>query len=299
MKKMILIFLLGVFFYPTFSQYNTELIDTTKIWSTVDTYTAGGGIMHSFYNKFGGDTVINSTTYTKVYRAYDEFMDEWELQGFVRQEDNSFYFRNLIDEEGLAYDFDVSVGEILFIDNPFAFYSFEAEVTEVDSVYIEPANEYRKRIKLHGWSSIEESWIEGMGSDAGIVMSGCKMGQLTGGGLYSLLCYFEDEELMFKSDSHPLCFYPIVDISVNDIEETDYLISPNPVIDISHLIIRNPESKNLNVKFFNSFGQLIDQYNSDTSFELEIRSADFSKGVYFYSIFEDNTFLTSDKFIIR
>ena len=283
------------------AQYNSELIDTTKIWSTVDSYTAGGGIMYSYYNKFGGDTIINIFTWTKIFRAYDEFMTEWELQGFVREDNNKFYFRNLNNEVGLAYDFDASVGDTVHVTNPFAFYDFQAEVLEIDSVSIEPANENRKRIQLelleYPW--IIESWIEGIGSDAGLVVSGCKMGGFTGSSVYSLLCYFENEELMYKMEGFPVCFYPSVGIPDNDMEKVDYSIIPNPVTNTSHLIVQNPENKKLSIRIFNSFGQLVKQYNYNTSIDMEIRTGDFPAGVYFYSIYENNDFLTSDKFIIQ
>ena len=193
MKKLIFTFVFAGFLLSVSAQYNTELIDTTKRWSTADVYTAGGGSKYSFYHKFGNDTIINNQIYTTIYRSFEENMTEWELHGFIRETDQKYYLRNLANEVGLAYDFDVNVGETLFIDNPFTFYPFEANVIEIDSIYLEPANQYRKRIKLHGPYGYyyEESWIEGMGSSAGLVYSGCQMGQFTGSAMFTLLCYYE------------------------------------------------------------------------------------------------------------
>ncbi len=97
------------------------------------------------------------------------------------------------------------------------FYPFEANVVDIDSVFIEPANQYRKRIKLSGpnpYPYYEEYWIEGMGSTAGLIHSGCQMGSYTGSAMYTLLCYYESDELIYDNPDYPVCFYPLTDIAI-------------------------------------------------------------------------------------
>jgi len=301
MKRIISLSIFLVLIFYAYGQYNTELIDSTKHWSTADTYTAGGGIMYSFFNKFDGDTLINNQNYTKIYRAFDEFMTEWELHGFIRKTENKYYLRNLANEVGLAYDFNVNVGDSLFIDNPFAFYPFQAEVIEIDSVYIEPANEYRKRIKLIGPfsnSNYIESWIEGIGSNAGIVYSGCQMGQLTGSAMYTLLCYYESDELIYKNQYFPLCFYPIVGIPSNYHKENNTRIFPNPVKNVSHLILDFPGHHNLTIRIFNSTGNVVEEYKITTPYKISINSVNYPKGIYFYQVSEENQQIINEKFIV-
>jgi len=302
MKKLIIAIILTGFVTSVSAQYNTELIDTTKIWSIANQPCPGcGGILYSFYIKLKGDTLINNSNYTKIFRAFDEYMDEWELYGFIKEEENKYFLRNLIGEEGLAYDFGINLGDTVAINNPYGFIPLQAIVTLIDSVQILPANQYRKRYTLFEFENFgnEEIWIEGLGSAAGIIVSGWDMTILTGGDDFTLLCYYEEDELMYQTTLYSLCFYPIVDIPDNNFEKVDYSISPNPVTNTSHLIVKNPENKTLNIRIFNSFGQLVEQHNFLTSFDLEIRSEDYSKGVYFFSIFENYKYLTSDKFIIR
>ena len=89
MKKFIIAsVLLGVIIQAQ-SQYNTQLIDPNKTWSIADQPWPGcGGVLYSFYIKLQEDTTINALNYTKIYQAFDEFMTEWELYGFIRQQEN-------------------------------------------------------------------------------------------------------------------------------------------------------------------------------------------------------------------
>ncbi len=302
MKKLIFTFVFAGFLLYVSAQYNTELIDTTKRWSTADTYTAGGGIMYSFFNKFGDDTIINNQSYTKIYRAFDEFMTEWELQGFIRKVDQKYYLRNLANEVGLAYDFDVNIGDNLYIDNPFTFYPFEANVVDIDSVFIEPANQYRKRIKLLGpypYPYYTEYWIEGMGSTAGLIHSGCIMSQLTGSAMFTLLCYYEDDELIYKNPNFPVCFYPIVGTPKPEKLESYFSLNPNPVTDASYLTIRYDKAKYIKIHIFNSLGEQVSENKIQAPGSLNINASDYSKGVYFYTVSKGNQVLFRDKFIIQ
>ncbi len=55
-------------------------------------------------------------------------MEDWELYGYIREEDNKYYQRNLVGEEGLVYDFNVNVGDTLELNNPMGFTSLEVVV---------------------------------------------------------------------------------------------------------------------------------------------------------------------------
>ena len=180
-------------------------------------------------------------------------MTEWELYGFIREEENKYYLRNLVGEEGLAYDFSVNIGDTIEINNPFGALPAEAIVTGIDSVYVEPANEFRKRINLYEFQYFfeEESWIEGIGSIAGLTASGMDLTPLTGGHEFTLLCYYEDEDILYKTTQYELCFYPIVNIPEDRVNEMVISVYPNPVDDISHLVIQNPENLNCTIRINN------------------------------------------------
>ena len=82
----IIYFIALLVFSTVQAQYNPGLTDTTKRWSTIDQYTAGGGIPYSFFNKFSGDTLVGNVAYLKVWTSFDEMMADWELSGFIREE---------------------------------------------------------------------------------------------------------------------------------------------------------------------------------------------------------------------
>ncbi len=228
-------------------------------------------------------------------------MNEWELYGYIRQEENKYYLRNLAGEEGLAYDFDATIGDTIQINNPFGVMPVDAVVTNIDSVHISPGNELRKRISLYDFQYYfnMEFWIEGMGSFAGLTESGMDMTLTTGGDDYTLLCYYEKGELIFKWPFYALCYYPIVRIPQISDGEINFYFNPNPVKETSRLIIKNQDNKTYYIKIINNFGQVLRKYDFPAVGEMEIKSEDFSAGIYFYSIFEENEFIYCGKLIIQ
>ena len=227
-------------------------------------------------------------------------MEDWELYGFIKEEENKYFLRNLVGEEGLIYDFTVNIGDTVEINNPFGFMPLQAMVTNIDSVLIEPANEYRKRITLFEYENFgyEENWIEGIGSLAGITESGWDMTVLTGGDDYTLLCYYEDDELWYKDDFYSLCFYPIVGIPSNYLKENNTRILPNPVRNVSYLVLDFPDHHNLTIKIFNSTGNVVEEYQVTTPNKIRFNSINYRSGIYFYQVLEGNQQIFNNKFIV-
>jgi hypothetical protein len=228
-------------------------------------------------------------------------MEEWELFGFIRQEGEKYFLRNLIGVEGLAYDLSVNEGDTLTLENPFGVYPVEAIVTGIDSIFIEPAQEFRKRITLYEYQfyQVEEYWVEGIGSLAGLTHSGMDLCPLTGGHDFTLLCYFEDDGIRYKTTQYELCFYPLVNIPEKGNDEIVITFYPNPVYDVSHLMIQNPENKNCSISILNVSGQLIQKLSVTSSCTLEIGSNDFQAGIYFYSVCDEHEQICFGKFIIQ
>lgn len=228
-------------------------------------------------------------------------MSDWELYGFIQKDGHKYYMRNLINEEGLVYDFDVSLGDIVSIDNPFGFMPIYAEVVNIDSVLVLPENKYRKRIKLYESENFfyEEYWIEGIGSMAGITASGWDMTLLTGGDDYTLLCFYESDVLTYLSTIYSTCFFP--NVGVDDFEDHNFEFSiyPNPVTTSSIVKLNVSHFDDLNFWIYNYQGKLLAEKNLQPSDSFEINASDFLPGIYLISVMIDGQVYKSDKFVIQ
>jgi hypothetical protein len=118
------------------AQDNLQLIDTSKMWSS---WRGGSNIPPEYristYHKFQDDTLIDQTSYKKIWESQDEQHIDWELKGFIRSDTNGdIYVRDQLNYEGLIYRFNVQVGDTFTIFNPFNFgLVFQVLVTEIDS----------------------------------------------------------------------------------------------------------------------------------------------------------------------
>jgi hypothetical protein len=288
------------------SQYNTQLIDSTKTWSIINEYTAGGGIPYSFFTKFIDDTIIGGMVYKKILISYDEFMTEWSLEGFIREEDSKIYQRDLNDNEGLLYDFDVEVNDTISIFNCLGFgwwtgWSVEVFVSSIDSIWIEPENKFRKRIVIKpvsGPNFLSESWIEGMGSEAGVVFSGFKIAGPTGT-IYSLLCYYESENIIYQHPDHSVCFYPIVDVPETVTAKFLCEVYPDPVKGTAFICYKGDGEGAIRAVILNSMGAVVEEREFQLPGYLQIFSSDFHSGMYLYNLFRGNERVAGGKFIIQ
>ncbi|MGE0021283.1 MAG: hypothetical protein AB7S72_16535 [Draconibacterium sp.] len=173
MKQTLLILTFLIFVINGNSQEYHSIVNETNNWSVVS-----GGIGAFFkvccvetnHYRFNGDTTIQSTHYKKILSSTNSINQIWETIGFIREDtvQKKVWIRDLENHEGLVYDFDLSLEEEITLYNPFFWDTITYQVSEIDSILIQ--TEYRKTFKLNngGW---EEKWIEGIGSEFGIVNS--------------------------------------------------------------------------------------------------------------------------------
>ena len=156
------------------------------------------------YSKFTSRTSVRFTSDRKVYVYYEGF------------DDNDPYTPDLPTGEYLAYDFSAQVGDTLEVFSGIGTYSTYPCV--VDDVETAPSpcvvddvqadlKTFPLIIKLHPLcdvdgegnmeiSSEEITWIEGVGSPDGFLISDPPCG-LVGGGTHSLLCAYQGDELKY------------------------------------------------------------------------------------------------------
>lgn len=198
-KLITLVFLL--FVLNTYSQEYKPLVQENNEWSVL---SAGVGIYlsinhvktHHYILK--GDTTITRLNYKKVLYSTDSLPQSWEMVGFLREDsiEKKVWARDLEGNRGLMYDFSAMPGDEVITNNPFFWGEYSCLITGIDSILFE--SEYRRRLILNGGN---EYWIEGVGSDNGILNSNTS--ELTGGFL-DLLC-FSDGNLSYVNPTYETC----------------------------------------------------------------------------------------------
>lgn len=267
------------------------IVDENKMWSNmqehclpeVTTYT-------TFYNRFEGDTIIDGKSYKMVMIAEDEDYSEWFFFGsFIREENGRVYYREYLGEEGLIYDWNLELGDTVTIDNPLAPGGLLLTLEEIDS--IETNDGYRERWKLvKDTLSLPEYWIEGIGSQSGVVNSGTTVfGGLCGG--YTLLCASEYDYTVYQNPEYETCYYMLLD-------DGDEIRAEN---DLNFDVLISKSQRKMEIRFENDQEKMLMVTNlngitvSKTQSRDETISIDlnaYPKGVYIVTLIQDRNMLS-------
>jgi len=205
------------------------------------------GVMSILNQKywFDGDTIIEGTRYTKVYRqhCYSE-MECGELGYYaaVREDTiaekiyavfakyNWFPYREA--HEVLLADFAVQSGDEVMVYSDWWPNQYPACVESVDEVLID--GRYRKRVNLvddRGYGN-GESWVEGIGS----VKYGLFFPHITqmvdAGAHPAFLCLHIDDALIYQNSRYETCYLKGYDVNLPKIDSGNFIIYPIPVNDI-------------------------------------------------------------------
>ena len=162
--------------------------------------------------RLGKDTIIGDYTYSKfISGTYVRFTDDRKVYVYHEYfDDHDPYSEDLPTGEYLAYDFSAKVGDTLEVFSGIGTYSTYPCV--VDDVQIDSETNLRT-MTLHKICRIEDdgffeeyddkemTWIEGVGSPEGFLISYRPCGWV-GGGTYALLCAYQDDELKYTDSSY-------------------------------------------------------------------------------------------------
>ena len=153
--------------------------------------------------RLGKDTVIGDYTYSKfISGTYVRFTDDRKVYVYHEYfDDHDPYSEDLPTGEYLAYDFSAQVGDTLEVFSGVGTYSTYPCV--VDDVQIDSETNLRTmtlhkicRIDEEDYDDSEMTWIEGVGSPQGFLISYLPCGW-AGGGTYALLCAYQGDELKY------------------------------------------------------------------------------------------------------
>jgi hypothetical protein len=153
--------------------------------------------------RLGKDTVIGDYTYSKfIPGTYVRFTDDRKVYVYHEYfDDHDPYSEDLPTGEYLAYDFSAQVGDTLEVFSGIGTYSTYPCV--VDDIQIDSETNLRT-MTLHKICRIDEdeyddqeiTWIEGVGSPEGFLISYLPCGWV-GGGTYALLCAHKGDDLKY------------------------------------------------------------------------------------------------------
>jgi hypothetical protein len=252
----------GQDYFPTVADQNewnvlTVIVSWPNPWDTL-CYT-------STY-KIAGDTVINGQFYNKLFKSDEEFPVNWNYYGGLREENEKVWHIGANNyPESQLYDFSLNAGDTVF-------FLFEPMV--VDSVVIKPVNgEDRKHIYFTylQMPSFKEYWIEGIGSNRGLLESGSASGV---GGRSWLLCKKAYGMLEFLNPDFNFCYFLTTDIP--EISKSTFTVFPNPVEDLLTISIGD-NTQILSIALIDLSGRVVSEFNPN---ERSINFSGICKGIY-------------------
>ena len=223
------------------------------------------------------DTEINGLVYHTIY-----IQGQGVLVGAYRNEDNQVYYckwnGSSYAEEEMLYDYDLEVGDYFndFDEHPM-------RVSEV-STFTDHNGVERKKISFYfmGLPNETEYWIEGIGSSRGFVYVGQYEPVPGGDGdIYQLLCYHEDDDVLFVNPEFNTC-------DIDEIEENSgdngVSIYPNPANDVIKIL--NDNGLNIsNVEIIDLTGRTVMSSANST----EVNISELPEGQYFVRITGEST----------
>ena len=294
--KPIIPFLFFFVFSVANSQNYQPLLEENRSWSTVDEYyhLNFGGANRSHHYYLNGDTIIESISFFRIYKI-DDYYSTDNMVGFVREDTlKRVYFRDLQENEGLIYDFNVNINDTIEYTY-MGIHSIMAVVTGISE--FDGTDPPRRSIELQEIEgTTTETWIEGIGSSQGLLESGAEISGLVGAD-FELLCHHEDDSLIYLNPRFSGCSWPL-NVGINPLEgqkqEHEPVIYPNPAKE--RIWINSQSSFPLKIEIIDLNGQIVFTESIHNNNQLIILNENL-QGLYIYRI-SDNNKITTGKLLI-
>jgi hypothetical protein len=273
MKRAVIVVLFTILTGMTYSQDYYPLVVEDNTWNVM-----AAGLLPYFdtvYStvtyKLSGDTLINSLTYKKMYSSWEEIPMNWNLYGFIREDTNRQVWlkTEFTTQEFLMYDFSIVEGDSVLVGQQDPVY---LHVDSITSVTINGIDRQKFWLSCTENPYYFETWIEGVGSDKGIVWSGSA---LMVGGWYELLCLSNNDELIYMNPDYDFCYINTVNIDEKIIESIQ--VYPNPVT--NNLKINNINNIDMvSVSIIDFTGHRVKEFEPNCS---DIDVSTLKPGIYF------------------
>ncbi|MBK9721020.1 MAG: T9SS type A sorting domain-containing protein [Saprospiraceae bacterium] len=250
--------------------YAQKLVETGNRWN-IAIYPTFSQNTTSYTVRIGEDTIVGTQNYHKVYYSFDSLNTNWSFnQIYLRQDSTKkVYSKQGSANEVLLYDFNLQLKDTFSFDMYCVLI-----VDKIDSIYLNNG-ELRKRFKLirkENPNFGEEYWIEGIGSNFGLLSHyGFCLTDYSEG----LLCFYSKDELLYPKIP-PTCFIT----SIREFER-DLSIYPNPLN--TELNILDDFSLFNSFEIYNSGGRFIKRGKLEVKLT-RIDLNDLASGCYFIKL---------------
>jgi hypothetical protein len=252
-----------------------------------------------------GDTIIDSSTYTKIIRTEEigyYFIGPCDFN-IVHHKTNNYIgaIRTNIDQQvlfvpagdtisNLIYDFSVDVGDSIVIDVIDSQCTFL--VTSIDSIVI--TNDSRKLISLMGMDCLKEQWIEGIGSTFGFFATWFQ--RYWEFYDYALTCYFENN-IQIYPERVTGCNLCDILTNTNGIQTRHSItINPNPLLKESRILYPN-EIQPIRINVYTIEGRLVYSKDIIDNQNISINRDMFDSGILILELIDSKYYSFKKKFI--
>ena len=268
----------------TQAQDYVPMLQEGNEWYTLDAQVCSSQTLRGFntlVHQISEDTLIDGVRYTKVMQTVND-VGTPTLAALLREEDGKVWER-YGSTEVLLYDFTANLGDSLVCGY--------GDYFVLDSISIEQIGGVdRKKF----WFGLEydfigdpyamETWIEGIGSDLGLLFCGS---YYFCGGYYRALCFHQNGELVWQNPEYDACL--ITD--VEEIPDNELTLYPNP----ANNLVRINGVEAAEVQVYNAIGQMVKTVRGTN----EIDVVDLAEGVYLVRIMDAEGNIYTNKIAVR
>ena len=239
------------------------------------TYETAIHWINNYVNWCSGDTIIGDVRYMKIMGISNN--GDPHLFTVLREEDGKVWKRHLnTSVETLLYDFAASVGDTLCFGEPGA--SFVLDSISIEQIGGVDRRKFWFGLEYNGLGNprAKETWVEGIGSDYGLLWSGYYG---IPDGWHCLLCFHQYGELVWQNPEYNTCTYPYDAVEEN--KDSEISIYPNPGNDMLNICTT---LQNAHVEIYDLSGKLI--YSQKiTDNIISINAEVWPSGAYIWKVF--------------
>lgn len=261
-----------------YAQEYVPIIQEGNVWNTLDVTV--GMYNNTYYNNvnwFSGDTIIDDVRYAKLMGTTDG--DAPHLFSLLMEDDGKVWERLNNQMEILLYDFTANVGDTIWC-GPWA---GEYHYNIVDSISIEHIGGInRKKFWFgleYGWfgTAAAEIWIEGIGSDLGLLYSGSAS---ICGAYYRTLCFHHNSEFVWQNPNYDDCTFDAVG---ENSFANEIFVCPNPAKDVVNINFAD-DTECQSVAIYSIDGRLVETCHGASLQQTTVNVENLNAGVYILKI---------------